>query len=132
MRSPSSLWISSRRRLRWRGGQLPSDRTLDGVNLIPFLTGENSGAPHERLFWRSGGSKGNHAVREGDWKLVRLGAQAPQLFNLANDIGEAHDLAAENPDKVTALTTVISEWEKGMIEPIFESPKAGKPKAKQP
>ena len=112
------------------GGKLPTDRAIDGVNLIPYLTGEKTGAPHDRLFWRSGGSKGNHAIREGDWKLVKLGNQAPQLYNLAADIGEAHDLATENPEKVTALSSAIAEWEKGTMEPIFQSPKQGNPKKK--
>ena len=50
------------------GEEVPKD--LDGVNLLPFLTGEASGVPHETLFWRSGGFGGKHSVRRGNWKLV--------------------------------------------------------------
>ena len=41
---------------------------LDGVNLLPFLTGRDEQAPHDTLYWRLGGQA---AVRRGDWKLVR-------------------------------------------------------------
>ncbi len=50
------------------GGSLPTDRPIDGVNLMPYLTGAKSGVPHEILFWRMGPQA---AVRKGDWKLVR-------------------------------------------------------------
>ncbi|MCL4201632.1 MAG: sulfatase-like hydrolase/transferase [Pirellulaceae bacterium] len=86
--------------------------TLDGENLLPFLTGEKPGRPHEQLFWRAGARQ--HAARAGDWKLVsipRLGE--PMLFNLQDDIGEQHDLAASHPDKLKELQAAFAEWERG-------------------
>jgi arylsulfatase A-like enzyme len=106
-------------------------KNLDGVNLIPFLTGEKSGAPHETLFWRSGGPGGNNAVRRGSMKLVRLGKAEPELYDLAADVGESKNLAAEKPEVVKELVAAIAEWEKSTIAPTFESPKAGKPAAKK-
>jgi arylsulfatase A-like enzyme len=50
------------------GGSLPTDRQIDGVNLMPYLTGKLRQAPHEILFWRMGPQA---AVRKGDWKLIR-------------------------------------------------------------
>lgn len=41
---------------------------LDGVNLLPFIKGQTSDAPHDALYWRLGEQS---AVRRGDWKLVR-------------------------------------------------------------
>lgn len=102
-------------------------KDLDGVNLLPYLAGEKNGAPHEMLFWRSGGPGGNNAVRRGNLKLVRIGAEAPHLYDLASDVGESKDLAAEKPEVVKELVAAIAEWEKGTITPIFESPRAGKP-----
>jgi arylsulfatase A-like enzyme len=88
-----------------------SDRaTLDGVNLLPFVTGAQSGRPHEQLFWRAGPQ---HAVRIGDWKLVDSRTASPMLFNLRDDIGEQHDLAASHPDKLQELQAAFAEWEKG-------------------
>lgn len=102
-------------------------KNLDGVNLLPFLSGEKSGPPHDTLLWRSGGPGGNNAVRRGDMKLVRLGAAQPELYDLSTDIGESKNLAADKPEVVKELVTAIAEWEKGTIAPIFESPRAGKP-----
>lgn len=106
-------------------------KNLDGVNLLPFLTGEKTTAPHDLLFWRSGGPGGNNAVRRGNMKLVRLGKAQPELYDLAADVGETKNLAAEKPEIVKELTTAIAEWEKGTIAPTFESPKGGQPKKKK-
>lgn len=103
---------------------------LDGVNLLPFLTGEKTTAPHDTLFWRTGGPGGLNAVRRGNMKLVRAGKASPELYDLASDIGESKDLAAEKPQVVAELVAAIAEWEKGTIAPLFESPKGGKPKKK--
>ncbi|WP_395732013.1 sulfatase [Prosthecobacter sp.] len=106
-------------------------KNLDGVNLLPFLSGEKSTAPHDTLFWRTGGPGGNNAIRRGTMKLVRLGKAEPELYDLATDIGESKNLAAEKPAVVQELVTAIADWEKGTIKPIFESPKQGKPAAKK-
>jgi arylsulfatase A-like enzyme len=49
------------------GLPLPTDRPYDGVDLIPYLTGQNNGLPHESLYWQSGF---NHSLRRGIWKLM--------------------------------------------------------------
>ncbi|MCB1275399.1 sulfatase [Prosthecobacter sp.] len=106
-------------------------KNLDGVNLLPFLSGENTSAPHDTLFWRTNGPGGNNAVRRGNWKLVRLGKAEPELYDLAADIGETKNLAAEKPEIVKELVGAIAEWEKGTIPPIFQSPKQGPKKKKK-
>jgi arylsulfatase A-like enzyme len=106
-------------------------KNLDGVNLLPFLTQDKTGAPHETLFWRMNGPGGNYAVRRGSMKLVRNGKAEPELYDLAADVGESKNLAAEKSEVVKELVTAIAEWEKGTIAPTFESPKAGKPAAKK-
>ncbi len=96
------------------GVESADNKRLDGVNLLPFLTGKANGRPHEQLFWRAGPS---HAARVGDWKLVtipQLGGS--MLFNLKDDIGEQHDLAATNPAKLRELQAAFAEWETGTIE----------------
>lgn len=106
-------------------------KNLDGVNLLPFLNGEKTSAPHDALFWRTGGPGGNNAIRRGSMKLVRLGKAEPELYDLATDISESKNLAAEKPEVVQELASAIAEWEKGTITPIFESPRAGKPAPKK-
>jgi hypothetical protein len=86
-------------------------KPLDGVDLIPFVTGESKGPPHESLFWRAGA---NHAVRMGDWKLTHIPQQGgTMLFNLRDDVGEQNNLAASQPDKLRELQAAFAEWEKG-------------------
>jgi len=92
------------------GIPLPTDKPLDGVNLLPFLTGKQSGRPHEQLFWRAGRK---YAARVADWKLVQESVGGPQLFNLKDDLGEQHDLAQKYPDKLKELQAAFAEWEKG-------------------
>jgi arylsulfatase A-like enzyme len=112
------------------GGSVPADRKIDGVNLIPYLTGENAAAPHDFLFWRSGGPGGNYAARMGDWKYVRLGKSAPELYNLKDDIGESKNLASDKPEVLAKLDAAVAAWDKETIAPVFAGPKQGAPKAK--
>ena len=102
---------------------------LDGVNLLPYLKGEKSEAPHDALFWRMGQQI---AVRKGDWKLVksagdgnaRPGAtgdhastEGAKLYNLTEDIGEKNDLAAKNPEKVKELAALWDGWNSTLVDP---------------
>lgn len=97
------------------GAELPSGRKLDGVNLLPYLTGEKKQSPHEALFWRSGQ---NHAARKGDWKLVKMGDQTG-LYNLASDISESKDLKTEKPDVLKEMQDEYERWNSQMIEPVW-------------
>jgi arylsulfatase A-like enzyme len=67
------------------GAPMPADRKYDGVNLLPHLAGESKEVPHKRLFWRTGGGKA-HAIREGNWKLVRAENKPDELYDLSTDI----------------------------------------------
>jgi arylsulfatase A-like enzyme len=91
------------------GGEVRADWKLDGVNLLPYLTGEKIGKPHETLYWRFGDQ---WAVRHGDYKLVasRLDGNQPKLFNLAEDIGETKDLMGERPEKARELRDIYDKW----------------------
>ncbi|MCU0914534.1 MAG: sulfatase-like hydrolase/transferase [Planctomycetes bacterium] len=90
------------------GAPVPAGTRLDGVNLLPYLTGEKIGTPHQSLYWKHG-TEG--AVREGDWKLVVSGRK-PQvrLFNLAQDLGETKDLSAEKPELTQRLHQAWRDW----------------------
>lgn len=103
---------------------------LDGVNLLPFLTGKAEGRPHDVLYWRLG----NHmAIRSGDWKLVRT-SEGPlltgtfdslasladaELYNLAADIGEKKNLAASEPARVRELAEKWLRWNKELAAPLW-------------
>ena len=86
-------------------------KPLDGVNLLPFLTGKSASVPHRTLFWKSGSA---WAVRDGDLKLVGGNTDPknppPALFDLAKDNSESTDLAAARPDEVKRLQALYQTW----------------------
>ena len=97
-------------------------KQVEGVDLIPFVTGKNSGTPHETLFWRQGGKT---AIRHGDWKLVRMGKRKTagkakwELYDLSKDISETNNLAAAEPDRLAELVKIWEELNGEMSEPLF-------------
>ena len=100
------------------GQPRPQDKKYDSVDLLPYLSGEKKESPHDRLFWRTGGGA-KLAVREGDWKLVRLKNQPDLLFNLAQDIGEKTDVAAAQPEVVKKLAASLEAWNQELVPPAF-------------
>jgi arylsulfatase A-like enzyme len=91
------------------GGKPEASWNLDGVDLMPYLTGTNTSRPHQTLYWRYGPQ---WAIRDGDMKLVvsKGGCGTPELYNLADDIGESKDLAAAQSDKVKELQAMWNKW----------------------
>jgi uncharacterized sulfatase len=83
---------------------------LDGVNLLPHLTGETKAPPHDALYWRW---MAQSAVREGNWKLLR-GGDREYLYDLATDREEKHNLAAKHPEIATRLRAKIKTWADGL------------------
>jgi arylsulfatase B len=99
------------------GAAAPSG--IDGVNLLPHLTGENRGAPHESLFWRYGRSI---ALRRGPWKIVRQGQTRNEdppyrLYDLDRDVGETRDLAGSNSAELASLRARLEAMDKQMVPP---------------
>ena len=94
---------------------IPADKPLDGVNLLPFLCGENSGTPHETLFWRYGNQS---AIRKGNYKLVKTNKDE-ELFDLAADIGEQKDLLDQKPEVVKDLRETFDKWNVQMKPPAW-------------
>lgn len=101
----------------------PAKRPLDGVDLLPFLTGRDKRPPHETLFWRLGRRT---ALRSGDWKLLRnprgRAKSEWELYDLSNDLGESRNLAATNTAKLDELQT---EWKRlnGEMKPPSWTPR---------
>ncbi len=91
------------------GASVDPSWKLDGVNLLPYVTGKKTDLPHQTFYWRFGPQ---WAIRHGDWKLVvaRGGSGQPELYNLAEDLGELSNLAARNPDKVHELQSLWDRW----------------------
>ena len=91
------------------GGKTDPSWQLDGVDLMPYLTGKQTSRPHQTLYWRYGPQ---WAIRHGDLKLVvsKGGSGQPELYDLATDIGESKDLASAQPAKVKELQALWDKW----------------------
>jgi uncharacterized sulfatase len=95
---------------------LPKAPELDGTDLAPFVSGQNSDAPHERLFWRWGSQA---AVLEHPWKLIRLGDREEMLFDVTLPDGEnlTKNQAKARPEIVARLRTALKTWSDTLTPP---------------
>ena len=116
------------------GAEVQPQWQLDGVNLLPFLSGRKTGAPHDALYWRFGRQT---AIRMGDYKLVRYDSNADtrtgvrnqpvtaaRLYRLSDDIGETKDLADALPDKAKELQSKWDVWNATLVKPLWGDRKA--------
>ncbi len=100
------------------GASLPSDRKMDGVDLVPFVNGA-PGVPHRNLFWRSGHYQ---VVLADGWKL-QVAERPPKkwLFHIAEDPTEQHNLAGQRINKVGELETLLTFQNIGLLSPAWPS-----------
>lgn len=114
------------------GGKVDPAWNLDGVDLMPYLSGKEKSPPHEVLYWRFGAQ---WAVRKGDWKLCANnidGVKDVKLFNLKDDIGEANDLRGSKPEQVKELQALWDKWSAAQAKPSWEPRAGAKPKRNSP
>ena len=69
---------------------------------------------HDHLYWEFHSQKGKQAVRQGKWKIVKLNCFIPEdsvveLYNLENDPSEENNIAAEHPEKVEELLSIMAQ-----------------------
>lgn len=80
---------------------------LEGVSLMPAFHGKEDRGASQPLFWEY---QGNHAVRQGDWKLVAERSKEWELYNLAADRCETTDLASNDTERVRKLARLYDAW----------------------
>lgn len=88
--------------------RLPVNSQTDGISFLPTLLNKGRQKEHEYLFWEFHEGGGRLGMREGDWKIVVLNAQDEEkekieLYNLAKDLGETKNIAAENPKRTKMM-----------------------------
>ena len=95
------------------------ERPLDGVNLIPFITGKNKTPPHDILFWRNF-DQGIVASRQGSNKIITSQTIGEHLYNLDTDMAETANLVEKNNAVFEGQKAKAKSWEKALIDPIFK------------
>jgi arylsulfatase A-like enzyme len=93
---------------------LPKEDSLDGVNLIPYLTGKNDKSPHDMLYWKFWGQI---AVRQGKWKYLQAGDGLKYLFDLESPEHEKKNLIKEHPEIAAKLEKSLTIWAKELKNP---------------
>ncbi|MCA9132506.1 MAG: sulfatase, partial [Planctomycetales bacterium] len=95
-------------------GDTDSYAAGDGISLTPLLDGQT--LPPRALFWHyphygNQGGEPSAIIREGDWKLIHYFEDGRhELYNVTGDVGEQHDLAAEQPQRVESLWRQLQAW----------------------
>jgi arylsulfatase len=104
---------------------------MEGRSLVPALA--NQAIQREALFWEH---ERNAAIRVGDWKVVRVGAEGPwELYDLGKDRTELKDLSAVQPDRTREMVAHWRAWaDRANVKPYpvpdTQTPKKGKKKGK--
>jgi arylsulfatase A len=110
------------------GVALPANAAEDSYNFLPWLTGEEKKSPRSTMIHNT--NPKDYAIRDGDWLLIdaKTGAarvagaawnkkhqqpaddgQAVELYNLKEDIGQRHNLAEKNPDKIIQMQDLMKK-----------------------
>jgi arylsulfatase A-like enzyme len=94
-------------------------QTVDGKSFVSLLKGQPNADPNRIFTWHYPNKwkvkelkqiDYMSAIRQGDWKLVYdMKTQKLELYNLKTDIGEMHDVAAQNKEKVKQLAKLLSD-----------------------
>ena len=114
------------------GAKIPADACRDSFNLLPALLGEKNATGRPHFVAHTGGTQGPLTLRAGPWKFIEAGRTgygkavknppktpaAPQLYNLAEDLSEANNLAGQQPDKLKEMQSLLAKLrEQGRSRP---------------
>jgi arylsulfatase len=91
------------------GATPPAD--VDGLSFLPTLLGKSGQRQHDFLYWEYPEAGGQQAVRMGKWKLIRTGLKKGNtktaLYDLEADVREEHDIAAQHPDILAKMESIL-------------------------
>ncbi|QNN20923.1 sulfatase [Planctomycetales bacterium ZRK34] len=99
-------------------GNAQHNASVDGHSLVPLLKNPDAQFDRDAIYWHyphyhPGGASPYAAIRARDWRLVEFYEDNHvELYNLADDIGEKHNLAKSNPAKAKQLTDKLHAWQK--------------------
>lgn len=84
----------------------------DGIDILPALFGQEGEAERDYFYFEFHELGGRQAVIKGNWKLLRLDIRQEEryeLYNIASDPSENHNLLKRYPDKATELREIMEE-----------------------
>ena len=112
------------------GHKVPNQiEPLDGISVLPMLEGKMTQRPKPIGFWwrRVGKTPSHAALTDNRYKLHKFGDDKFELYDLADDPGESKDLAAEKPDVVAKMKTVLEAWQESVANSTKGNDYAAKP-----
>ena len=91
---------------------------IDGVSILPLLINPKAELARDTFYWHYPlekphflGGRSAGAIRQGNFKLIEFfDTGQVELYNLADDISEQHNLASELPEKATELQKLLAKW----------------------
>jgi arylsulfatase A-like enzyme len=89
-----------------------TEKLGDGLSILPTLTGKNIQEQHQHLYFEFLEQGGKQAIRKGNWKLIHLDIQREstyELYNIAADPSEVHDVSAMYPDIVNEMKSIMQK-----------------------
>jgi arylsulfatase A-like enzyme len=104
--------------LQFAGCRAGQNQRFDGVSILPLLKNSKAKLGRDTFYWHYPlekphflGGRSTGAIRQGNFKLIEFfDTGEVELYNLADDVGEEHDLAAELPEKVSELQKRLAKW----------------------
>ncbi|MCL3781137.1 DUF4976 domain-containing protein [Prolixibacteraceae bacterium JC049] len=89
-------------------------KNIDGISFVPTLTNKGKQKKHDHLYWEFHSHRyQRQAIRKGDWKAVRVKMKTNdepiELYNLAIDPEEKHNVANENPKVIAQMKKLFDE-----------------------
>ncbi|MEM1441895.1 MAG: arylsulfatase [Verrucomicrobiota bacterium] len=125
--SPWALWDLMPTFVEMSGETPPEGYETDGLSLLSYLKGGEA-PQRDYFYWELHTGKVIQAARWQDWKAVRNGVREPiEIYDLAQDAGEANDLAGDRPDLVTKAASIFEDAH--LVDP--EWPLAGPTQAQK-
>jgi arylsulfatase A-like enzyme len=90
------------------------EKETDGISFLPTLLGNTQQKIHDYLYWEFHEQGGKQAIRQGNWKGIKLkvfGADEPilELYDLSKDPSESTNLATQKPEKMQELAQLMDE-----------------------
>jgi arylsulfatase A-like enzyme len=99
------------------GAKVKDLKTLDGVNLLPFIQGKKATPPHQNLYWHK---LWFSAMREGPWKLIYVQDYGYALYNLEEDLSESKNLIQSEKKRSDQMIDQLKDWKTGLEKPRWD------------